>query len=92
MKIRVTINEAPIHIDEVIEGSSEEELFQVLRKGATSRAPLLLKMAIKTISDAAIRQQVVASYNHKFKANEPVPSTAKEFIAFGERAGFVTRL
>lgn len=92
MKIRVTINQAPIHIDEVIEGVSEDDLFQKLRAGAASRAPLLLRMAMKSMSDQTIRQQVVASYNQKFKAQEPVPTTAKEFIAFGERAGFVTRL
>lgn len=92
MKIRVTINEGPISIDEVLEGTSEDDLFRQFREGAASRAPFLLKMALKTMSDQALRQQVVAAYNQKFKANEPVPSSAKQFIAFGERAGFVTRV
>lgn len=92
MKIRVTINETPIHIDEIVEGSSEEELFQLFRQGAAARAPFLLKMALKTLSDAELRRQVVQSYNHKFGAKEPIPATAREFIEFGERAGFVTRL
>lgn len=92
MKIRVTINEGPLHIDEVIEGASEDDLFHKFREGAASRAPFLVKMAMKSMSDQAIRQKVVESYNHKFKASEPVPSTAKEFIAFGERVGFVTRV
>lgn len=92
MKIHVTINQAPIHVDETLEGASEDELFQKLRAGAASRAPLLLRMAMKSMNDQAIRQQVVATYNQKFKAQEPVPTTAKEFIAFGERAGFITRI
>jgi hypothetical protein len=92
MKIRVTIKQGPIDIDEVIEGNTEDEIFHKFRQGAVARAPFLLKMAIEGMSDQAIRQQVVASYNNKFKANEPIPSTAKEFIAFGERAGFVKQL
>lgn len=92
MKIRVTINQAPIHIDEVLEGASEDDLFRKFREEAASRAPFFVKMAMKTMSDQALRQKIVESYNHKFKASEPVPSTAKEFIAFAERVGFVKRL
>ena len=92
MKIRVTINEGPIQVDEVLEGASEDELFGKFRQGATARAPFLLKMAMKTMSDDALRQKVVESYNHKFRATEPLASTATEFIAFGERAGFITRI
>ena len=91
MKIRISITE-PIRIDETIEGDSDDELFQKFRAGATSRAPLLLKMALKTMSDQSLRAQIIGAYNQKFKAQEPVPLSASEFIAFGERAGFVTRL
>ncbi len=92
MKIRVTINVEPIHIDEVIEASSEDEILQKFRRGAEKRAPLLVKLAMRSMSDEALLRQIVQSYNHKFEANEPIPSTAKEFIAFGERVGFFTRL
>lgn len=92
MKIRIVINEGPIRVDEVIEGNSEDDLFRKVRAGATARAPFLLKLALKSMSDSAIRQKVVEGYNQKFHANEPIPTTAKGFIAFGERAGFVTRI
>jgi hypothetical protein len=92
MKVRVTINEGPIRIDEVIEGASEDDLFLKFRNEAASRAPFMVKLAMKTMSDATIRQQIVQSYNHKFKANEPIPATAREFIDFGERVGFVKRI
>jgi hypothetical protein len=92
MKIRIKINHAPIHVDEVLEGESEDELFRQFREQAASRAPFLLKMALKTMSDGVIRQKVVEGYNHKFGASEPIPATAQEFIAFGERSGFVERI
>lgn len=92
MKIRVTIHQDPIHVDEIIEGSSEDDLFRKFREGATSRAPFFLKMAMKSMSDQALRQKMVEGYNHKFKVNESIPTTAQEFIAFGERVGFVTRV
>ncbi|MBW3635460.1 MAG: hypothetical protein KY445_03205 [Armatimonadetes bacterium] len=92
MKIRVTIHLDPIHIDEILEGATEDDLFRKFREEAASRAPFFIKMALKTMSDQTIREKVVESYNHKFKAREPVPANAKEFIAFGERVGFVTRV
>jgi hypothetical protein len=92
MKIRVTINEGPIKLDEVFEGSSDEELFRKFKDGAAARAPFVIKMAMKGMSDKALCQQVVESYNHKFGTKEPVPSCAQEFIAFGERAGFLKRI
>jgi hypothetical protein len=92
MKVRVTINQAPIVLDEIVEGRSEEELFQKFRDAATAQAPFMIKLAMKTMSDQALRKQVIESYNYKFKANEPIPADAREFIAFGERAGFVKRL
>ena len=92
MKIRVTINEAPIQVDEEIQGSSEDDVFHKFRDGAAARAPFAVKLAMKAMSDQALREKIVGAYNKKFGASEPVPSSAKEFLTFGERAGYVKRL
>ncbi|HEX8464526.1 MAG TPA: hypothetical protein VF627_07895 [Abditibacterium sp.] len=92
MKIRVTINQKPIQFDEILEADSDEALFRKLRETAAARAPFLVRMAMKSLSDNAIRQQIVERYNQKFGKSEPIPTSATEFLAFGERAGFVQRL
>jgi hypothetical protein len=92
MKVRVQVDADGIRVDEVVEGSSEEEIARQLRGRVEARAPFLVRMALRTMDDQALWRKIVEMHNKRTGAAEPVPATAGEFLAFGERAGYATRL
>jgi hypothetical protein len=92
MKIRIQVDANNIRVDETVEGRSEEDVARQFRSRVEARAPFLVKMALRAMDDRAFWRQIVEMHNKKTGASEPVPATATEFLAFGERTGYATRL
>src|SRR5437773_1900553 len=92
MRVRVQLKIDKVQVDEVVEGRSEADITRQLRAGLEARAPFLVRLALRTMDDRTLWRRVVELHNRKFGAAEPSPATAAEFIAFGERNGYVTRL
>ncbi|MFZ5471969.1 MAG: hypothetical protein ACOZIN_21275 [Myxococcota bacterium] len=92
MRVRIRIHAGPVDVDEVISGKDEAELAKRFRKEVEKRAPLAARLAMKALSDHAFWEQVVKLHNKKAATPEPFPRSAGELLAFGERAGYVTRL
>jgi hypothetical protein len=92
MKVRVRVNVANVNVDETVEGASEEELVAKVRREVEARAPFLARVAIRAMDDRALWRRVVEAHNSRTGAGEPAPDTAREFLEFGERAGYVTWL
>ena len=91
MKVRVKINVANIHLDEVIEGASEDAIVSQLRKLLEKRANFAQRLIYSGQATPTRRWARLETYE-KFGAQEPSPRTASQFFAFGERAGYLTRL
>ncbi len=92
MRVRVRVNVGGVSVDEVVEGATEEEVTARMRSGLESRAPFLVKMALRGMDDRALWRKVAEMHNSRTGEREPAPASAAEFLAFGERAGYVTRL
>ena len=88
MKLRVQANVKGIQVDEVLEGVSEEEVARRFREEVESRAPFLVKIALKGMDDRTLWRRIVEWHNGQAGATEPVPGTAAEFLAFAQRAGY----
>jgi hypothetical protein len=65
---------------------------KLFRKQVESKVSFAIKLVLKTLDDQSFFKRVVETHNKKFGAQESAPSTAEQFLAFGERAGYVTRL
>jgi hypothetical protein len=92
MKVRVTVDVQSVHVDEVIEGASGEEVVRRLRRELEARASWLVRMALRGMDDPALWRKIVQMHNERSGSTEPPPESAAEFLAFAERAGYVTRL
>jgi hypothetical protein len=92
MKVRVQVNVANINVDEVVEGASDAEVVSQLRRKLEARAGFLQRLVIKALPDPALWAKVVEHHNEHHGTQEPAPNSAAEFLAFGERAGYITRL
>lgn len=92
MKVRIQVKVDRVQVDEVVEGSSEADIARKMRREVEARAPFLVRLAIRAMDDRSLWRRVVEMHNRKFGVQEPFPDTAAEFIAFGERNGYVTRL
>jgi len=92
MKVRIKINVENVHVDEVVEGDSDAAIAAELRRQLEARSPFMVRLVLGTMSDQALWRKVVEMHNHRHRTNEPTPNTAAEFLAFGERVGYVERL
>jgi len=91
-KVRVQVSEGEIHVDQVIEGATDEEVVAGLRDELIRKAGFLKGAVIRAIPEEALWGRIVEAYNSRHGKSEPPPQTASDFLAFGERAGYVTRL
>jgi hypothetical protein len=92
MKVRVKIDIGSVRVDQTVEGATAEDIVRTLRKELEARAPFLVRPVIRAMDDRALWRKIVELHNSKFHATEPVPQSAEEFLQFGERTGYVTRL
>lgn len=92
MRVRVKVDIEKVHVDEVVEAPDEEGVVRELRNRLAARAPFAVKLALRAMSDQALWRRVVEMHNKAAGAQEPVPTDAREFLAFAERAGYVTRV
>lgn len=92
MKVRVRVEVGGVRVDETLEGRDEEEIARKLRAELERRAPFAARLVLRTMDDRALWRKVVEMHNNRAGGAEPVPASAREFLAFAERAGYVTRL
>ena len=92
MKIHLKLDVQNVQVDEVVEADSEEAINHELRRRLEARAPFMVRLVLGTMTDPALWRKIVDLHNQRTGAREPAPTTAAEFLAFGERAGYVERL
>jgi len=92
MKYRVQVDMNQVHVDEVVEGETAEDVARGMRQQVEARAPFLVKMALHGMDDRTLWRRLVELHNSKRGASEAVPTTAEELLQFGERAGYLTRV
>jgi hypothetical protein len=92
MKVRIQVNVSGLQVDEVVEGAAPDDIVKQLRKKVEARANFVQRLALRAMPDTALWARVVEMHNKQAGTHEPAPATAEEFLAFGERAGYLTRL
>lgn len=92
MKVRVKVDIESMSIDEVIEGSNESEVVKKMRDELTKRANFAQRLVLRALPDQTLWAKIVDMHNTKRGDSERAPTTPAQFLAFGERAGYVTKL
>ncbi len=92
MKVRVAFKTPDIHVDEVVEGRTSDEVVNRIKQGVAKRVGLALRLVINAMSPVAFAQEVVRRYNDLMRKALPLPASSDEFLKLGEQEGIVTVL
>ena len=85
MKIQIDIQD----VHEQLEAASPEEVLKKVKGEAASRAPFLLRSAIKAMSDLKFAEEAVKHHNRNAGHNDPTPQTAQAFLDWSVARGYV---
>lgn len=88
MKIAIHVQD----IRETIEVRDAAEALSRFKAEAVSRAPLLLRGVIKSLSDLNFAAEVVKRANAAHGRNDPAPRSAQEFVDWAAARGHITIL
>lgn len=88
MKIKIDIQD----IHETLEASDAASMLHRVKEEATSRAPFLIKMAIRSMSDLGFAAKAVEHHNAKAGTNDVAPASAQAFLDWAVLRGYVTIL
>lgn len=85
MKIQIDIQD----VHEQLEAGSSEEILKRVKTEAASRAPFLVRGAIKAMSDLKFAEEAVKHHNRSTGHNDPTPATAQAFLDWSVARGYV---
>lgn len=85
MKIQIDIQ----NVHEQLEADSAEEILKRVKAEAASRAPFLLRGAIKAMSDLKFAEEAVKHHNRTSGHSDPPPATAQSFLDWSVARGYV---
>ncbi len=77
-------------IDETFEAKDADAMLHLAKQQAAQRAPFLLRPLINSMSDMAFAAEAVKRANQANGRQDPIPTTAQEFIDWGVQQGVVT--
>lgn len=85
MKIQIDIQ----NVHEQMEATSAEEILKRFKVEAASRAPFLLRGAIKAMSDLKFAEEAVKHHNRSSGHTDPAPASAQAFLDWSVSRGYV---
>jgi hypothetical protein len=88
MKIKIDIQD----VHETVEAANAEEVLKKVKAEAASRAPFLLRGAIKAMPDLKFAEEAVKHHNRTKQHNDPAPASAQAFLDWSVTRGYVTIL
>lgn len=77
-------------IDESLQARDSEEALSKFKKEASKRAPFALRLVINSMGDLKFAGEVVSRANKARQTDDPAPKSAKEFLDWAQKSGFVT--
>ena len=86
MKIRMQAG----GMDETFEAPNADALLKMAKAEAAKRLPLLKRSVVKAMPDLTFAGEIVKKHNEKQKASDPAPKSAKEFVEWAQKAGYIT--
>ncbi len=86
MKVRVKIAIAGRSIDEIITALNADDLLAEAKQ-RVARDMGWKGMFLNAMGPLQFAQTAVRMYNENYKTDYPLPQTAEEFVAFGEKTG-----
>ena len=91
MKIRVTMDVADHHINEVVEGVTAEEIVSIA-KSKLAKELGWKGLFLKALSPLSFAQQAIGQYNSSSGTQYKIPQSCDEFLNLGQDLGYITFL
>lgn len=88
MTVRVTMDVAGRHVDQILTGTDAEDIL-AQAKARVAQALGWKGLFLNVMSPLAFAQEAVRRYNSAFSAQLPVPQSADEFLKQGQTIGYV---
>ncbi len=77
-------------IKEELQARDADDALSKFKKEAAKRSPFLQRAAINAFSDLKFAGEVVSRANKARSTSDPIPKTAREFLDWAQKSGFVT--
>lgn len=91
MKVRVTMDVAGRHIDEVLSGTSADDILGQA-KARVARELGWKGLFLNAMPTLTFAQEAVRRYNAAYKTQHPIPQSADEFFALGQELDYLSVL
>ena len=90
MKLHVHFESGGMKVDEVVSGSTSDEVVSAMQQRVAKEAGFLIGAMVKRMTPLQFAQEATRRYNAAAKDNVPPPQTTEEFINTGVEQGFAT--
>lgn len=77
-------------IKEELQARDAEDALSKFKKEASKRSPLPIRMMINAMGDLKFAGEVVSRANKARGTTDPAPKSAREFLDWAQKNGFVT--
>ena len=90
MKIRVSINQQGMEVNEVFSGNNADEVVGAIKARVAKELNFALRIIVKGMSNLSFAQEVVKRYNESNNKNIPIPASCDEFLSTAQHEGLAT--
>lgn len=90
MKLHVHFESGGMKVDEVVSGTSADEVVAAMQRRVAQEAGFLIGAVVKRMTPLQFAQEATRRYNTSMKDNVPLPQTCEEFVTTGIQKGFAT--
>ena len=88
MKLHVHFESGGMKVNEVVSGTTAEEVVSAMQQRVAKEAGFLVGTVVKRMTPLQFAQEATRRYNTAMKDTVPLPQTCQEFIDNGVQKGF----
>jgi hypothetical protein len=92
LKLHVHFQVGEIRVDEVVEGTSPEDVVAQMQSQSAQQAGFLIGALIRRMTPIQFAQEVTRRYNAATNDNAPVPTSCGQFLQMMRDKNFATLL
>jgi len=92
MRLHVHFSMGGIRVDEVVTGTTAEELVGHMQDRAASEANFLVGAFVRRMSPLQFAQEAARRYNTATGENNPIPATCDDFVKLGIAKNLATEV
>lgn len=92
MKLHVHFESGGMKIDEVVSGTTAEEVVASMQRRVAQEAGFLIGAVVKRMTPLQFAQEATRRYNQASKDNVAPPQSCEEFVNTGVQKGFATMI